>query len=379
MYQAFGRTRAVVLLLTVLFVISYFADAAMAQQRPSSVRPPVEAGEKAPGGAVPGGAIGNISDSETWRKIRHGGQGRISIRDPQAAVLVQSQGEDFRNFRNKNLSVYGAWGLLGIVVLLALFFLARGRIKIDSGFSGRTVLRFNTLERIAHWLTAGSFVVLGLTGLNMLYGKAVLLPVIGPSAFAALTMAGKYAHNFLGFAFMVGILLLIVLWLKDNLPAMHDLRWIAVGGGLFSKGVHPPAKKFNAGQKLIFWVVIITGVSLSVSGLSLMFPYKFALFEPTFKFLNVFGFSLPVDLTPLQETQLSLLWHSILALVTIVIIIAHIYIGSVGMEGAIGAVTTGEVDENWAREHHSLWLAELQEGTESSAEEIAGGEHTAAD
>ena len=375
MFRKFCQAKASVLLLAVFAILG--AAVAQAQQKPSSVRPPVGAGQEARGGAVPGRAIGNISDSETWRRIRHGAKGRVSIPDPQAAILVQSQGEDFRKFRNNTLSVAGAWSLLAIVVLLAAFFLIRGRIRIEAGFSGRTVLRFNTLERFAHWLTAGSFVVLGLTGLNLLYGKIVLLPVIGPSAFAALTIAGKYAHNFLGFAFTLGIFLLIVLWLRDNLPDRHDVRWLALGGGLFTRGVHPPARKFNAGQKIIFWLVVLSGLSLAFTGFCLLFPFQLAPFEGTFRVLNIVGLGLPNELTPLQETQLALLWHSILALFAIVVIIAHIYIGTLGMEGAIDAVTSGEVDENWAHEHHSLWLAEMEE-SEGDFDRAEGG-HSAAD
>ena len=209
MFHAFGLARITALFLAVFFVLA--GNLAQAQQKPSSVRPPTGAAQTAPGGSVPGEALGNISDSETWRKIRHGGQGRVTIPDPNAGVLVQSQGEDFRNFRNNKLTQVGAWSLLGIIVLLAVYFLIRGRIRIEAGAAGHTVLRFNGIERFAHWLTAGSFIVLGLTGLNMLYGKLVLLPVIGSSAFAALTLAGKYSHNFLGFAFAVGVVLMVLL------------------------------------------------------------------------------------------------------------------------------------------------------------------------
>jgi len=326
----------------------------------SSVRPPAGAAG-ATGGAVPGNAKGNVSDAEIWRKVRHGAAGRVSIPDKKAAVLVQGEGEQFRLFKTGPLMRGAAWALLATVLVLAAFYLIRGRIRVDAGPSDRTVLRFNSLERTAHWLTAGPFIVLAITGLNMVYGKYLLLPLIGPSAFSTVTMAGKYAHAYLGFAFTAGVLLMIVLWLRHNIPNRHDLRWLAVGGGLFTKGVHPPAKKFNAGQKLIFWAVVVLGLSLFATGLCLLFPFTFAPFAGTFKILAAVGFDLPTELTPLQETQLALLWHNIVAIASIVVIIAHIYIGSLGMEGAIDAVTTGEVDENWAREHHSLWLEELQQ------------------
>ncbi len=359
--------------LAFLFVLIWLAGPPIATRAAAQdVAPPSDAVQ----GTVPGASKGSDSVSEMWRAVRQGVQGNVSIPDKQAGYLVQPAGEQFLAYRNGPLREYGAWSLLGIVVLLALFFAFRGRIRVDSGFSGRMILRFNFFERFTHWLTAGSFVVLALTGLNMLYGRQVLIPMIGKPAFATLAEWGKLSHNTLGFAFIVGILFMIVIWIRNNLPNRDDLRWIAVGGGLFVKGVHPPARKFNAGQKLIFWTVVIFGLSLGASGIALLFPYQFSMFEGTFKTLNMIGFDLPTSLTALQELQLALIWHSIIAFVLIVIIIAHIYIGSVGMEGAISAVTTGEVDENWAREHHRLWLDEggheaavaPSEGTEQPAE-----------
>lgn len=316
--------------------------------------------ERPVGGNVPGGVLGSSSDTEIWRAVRGGVQGTVSIPDPKAGQLIQSQGESWRAWRNGPLSVYGGWGLLGIIILLGLFFAIRGRIKIDAGPSGRTVERFNGVERFAHWLTAVSFIVLALTGLNLLYGRYVLLPVLGPDVFTAITIAGKYAHNFIAFAFMLGVVMMLVLWLRHNIPNKYDLVWLSKGGGLFVKGVHPPSKKFNAGQKLIFWMVILGGASLSLSGIALLFPFEFKMFEGTYALLNVFGAGLPETLTPMQEMQLSQLWHTIVGLVLIVVVLAHIYIGSIGMEGAFDAMGTGMVDENWAREHHNIWVAELK-------------------
>ena len=253
--------------------------------------------------------------------------------------------------------------MAGIILLLVLFRVLRGQVKVDSGLSGQTIERFNGLERATHWLTASSFIVLALTGLNVMYGKYFLLPLIGQGAFASLTYYGKIAHNYIAFAFILGIVMMFVLWVRHNMIDGTDFNWIAKGGGMFSKGVHPPAKRFNFGQKVIFWIVILGGGSLSLSGLALLFPYEITPWAGTFAVMNVFGFGLPTDLTPLQETQLSVLWHGLVAVIMIAVIIAHIYIGSpLGMEGAIGAVGSGQVDVNWAREHHSLWAAEIEGG-----------------
>jgi formate dehydrogenase subunit gamma len=319
-------------------------------------------------GNVPGNSLGNTSDSEFWREIRRGMQGQVSIPDKNAGVMIQSEGENWRAVRNGPLSTYGAWVIFGVLALLALFFALRGRITIEHGASGRYVVRFNGIERFAHWVTAVSFIVLALSGLNLLYGRYVLLPFAGPEIFATLTLWGKYAHNFVGFAFMVGLALILILWVRHNLPNKYDFIWLAKGGGLLVKGSHPPSRKFNAGQKLIFWLVIIGGGSLSASGLALMFPFQIHLFAPTFEILNLFGTDLPTQLTAMQEMQLSQLWHAVVGLVLIAVVLAHIYIGSIGMEGAFDAMGTGQVDENWAREHHSVWVEEMKKKA------VAGGD-----
>lgn len=317
-------------------------------------------------GMVPGNALGNLNDAEMWRQVRRGVSGTVSIPDKKAGVLVQAEGDIWRSFRNGPLTAWGGWLLLASVVVIALFFALRGRIRIDAGPSGRTVERFNSFERFTHWLAASSFIVLALSGLNTLYGKFVLLPVLGPSAFSTLSMWGKLAHNYISFAFIAGIVLMFVAWVRDNLLSGEDFNWMVKGGGLFVKGVHPPAKKFNLGQKVIFWVVILGGGSVAFTGICMLFPFQLAPFAPTFALLNFFGFDLPVTLTALQEMQLAQLWHSMLSVVLIAIIIAHIYIGSLGMEGAFSAVSTGQVDENWAREHHSLWVEEMTNETASA-------------
>ena len=312
-------------------------------------------------GRVPGGALGTASDPDFWRAIRRGEGFSTSLPNDQGGVLIQSEGDNWRAFRNGPLSTYGAWALLGIVALLAVFFLIRGRIRIEHGWSGRTITRFNFVDRFAHWLTATCFVVLALTGLNMLYGRYVLRPLIGPELFSMLMLGGKYAHHFLAFGFMLGLVLMIVLWIWHNFPNRYDFVWLAKGGGMFTKGTHPPAKKFNAGQKLVFWLVVLGGISVSVSGLMLMFPLAYEAFGPTFGWINrIFGTEYPTALAPIQEMQLAQLWHAIMGLFLTVVIIAHIYIGTIGMEGAFDAMGSGEVDENWAREHHSIWVQELE-------------------
>jgi formate dehydrogenase subunit gamma len=356
---AMGALALAIALLAAAVVV--IGQAAVAQTEGRSVDEPSPLA-----GNVPGGHLGAASDSEIWRALRGGAYGAVSIPDKQAGQMIQSEGDNWRARRNGLITVGGIWALFGMIAIVALFFAIRGRIRIEAGASGKTIERFNDLERFAHWLSATSFIVLALTGLNMLYGKYVLLPVLGPEAFSALAQAGKYVHNFLSFAFMAGVALMFVIWVRHNIPTKHDLQWLAKGGGLFIKGMHPPADKFNAGQKAQFWLIVIGGLSLSLTGLALLFPFTFVMFEPVFVVLNVFGLGLPTGLTPMDEMQLSQLWHVVVALALIAVMVAHIYIGSLGMEGAFAAMGTGQVDENWAREHHNLWVEKVKGGAPKS-------------
>jgi formate dehydrogenase subunit gamma len=187
-------------------------------------------------------------------------------------------------------------------------------------------------------MTATCFIVLALTGVNYVFGKRLLFPLIGPDAFAALSQWSKFVHTAMAWPFMLGLLLMVALWVRGNLPARHDWRWLREFGG-FTSGTHPPAGRFNAGQKLIFWSVAIFGLALSATGIIMLFPFW------------------TLDINGMQWAQYV---HASAAAILIAIIIAHIYIGTLGMAGAYDAMGRGEVDLSWAREHHSLWAEEQQ-------------------
>ncbi|MGF1552014.1 MAG: formate dehydrogenase subunit gamma [Paracoccaceae bacterium] len=328
------------------------------REMPEELRPDAQAGGLQTQGAN--------SSTSLWREVRSGEAHTVSIPNAQAGILVQSAGAGWISWRDANgpLVVYGLWAFAGILLLLALFYFLRGRIKVEHGLSGVYLVRFNALERFGHWLLAGSFILLALTGLNLLMGKAYLMPLIGKAAFAEVSIAGKWVHNNVAWAFMAALVLTFALWVRNNIPERLDLQWIAKGGGLFVKGVHPPSRKFNAGQKMIFWSTIVLGASVSASGLSLLFPYALPMFEKTFALLDstgvpaMLGVTLPTTLSAIEEMQYAQIWHTIVSLVMMVIIVAHIYIGSVGMQGAFAAMGSGRVDRNWAIEHHGLWVEE---------------------
>jgi formate dehydrogenase subunit gamma len=229
----------------------------------------------------------------------------------------------------------GAIVILGTIALLGLAYLILGRLRITAGRSGQKVLRFRAFERFSHWLTAVSFVMLGLTGLNITFGKIALLPVIGPEAFSDLSQLAKYVHNFTSFSFVAGLLLIIAIFFKDNIPERVDLEWLKQGGG-FIKNKHAPASRFNPGEKAVYWLSLAAGIAVSVSGFVLLFPF--------------FG-------TNIADMQIAQIIHAVVAMLFIALILGHIYIGTLGMEGAFEAMGTGDVDLNWAKEHHDLWLA----------------------
>ncbi len=312
------------------------------------------------------GTLGGTSDPELWRAFRFGSADiTASNNGPAATVLIQDGGMPWLKFREGPLVKYGAYLLIGTLALLAIFFLIRGRIKIDGEKTGRKITRFKAVERFGHWLLAGSFLLLGITGLISLFGRKVLIPAFGRDAFSFLAVGSKWVHNNVSWAFMLALVMIFVMWVIHNLPHRSDINWLIKGGGIFGKG-HPPAKKFNAGQKLIFWSVIVLGTSISISGLSLLFPFEINIFAATFAKLNALGISgalglgeLREVLAPHEEMQYAQLWHAIVSLVLLAIIFAHIYIGTVGMEGAYDAMGSGDVEEQWAREHHSIWVDEV--------------------
>ncbi len=283
----------------------------------------------------------SVHEDQLLNALKEGDKitGRISIPDVMAASLIQPAGRDWRDFHRSKLPIIGGVAIVGMFAVLAIFLMVRGRIRIHGGLSGTKILRFASFERFTHWLTASCFVVLALSGLNISFGRILILPLFGPEAFATMSAYAKFAHDYLAFPFMLGLVIMFLIWIKDNIPGKIDLQWLKQGGGMLSEGQHPPAKRFNAGQKGIFWIVIIGGALMSLSGWFLLFPY------------------LPANVTALQFWTVI---HAVIAMLFIAVMMAHIYIGSIGMEGAFDAMGTGEVDLNWAKAHHSLWVEEEQ-------------------
>ena len=276
--------------------------------------------------------------------------------DQKACTIEQPAGRDWRQFHQVTLRWIGGFVIVGVLAALIVFYLWRGMVKIENGRSGRTIVRFNGFERFVHWMTASCFVILALSGLNITFGKPLLLPLIGPEPFTAWSQWAKYGHNYLSFPFTIGVFLIFLMWIGGNIPNRVDAEWVKRGGGIVGHD-HPPAYRFNAGQKMIYWIVVLGGTAVAASGYVLMFPF--------------YG----TDIASMQVAQIA---HAIVAVLFVAAMIGHIYIGTVGMEGAFEAMGSGNVDLNWAKEHHNLWLEEEKART-GAAEQRRQAAATAAE
>jgi formate dehydrogenase subunit gamma len=290
------------------------------------------------------------NNAPVWREVQSGTPSYSATQGREMGVLIQppaqfpgqevssTAGEAWRQFRNGPVTFYGGALVLAIVVAILGFYAWKGPVKLRGRPTGRLIYRFNALERAVHWSTAISFCVLGLSGLLMLFGKHLLLPLIGYTVFAWLNMIAKNLHNFIAPLFIVSILATIALFLRDNLPRLYDLRWFARAWAVMTRGEHVPTGRFNAGEKGWFWFGVV-GLSIAVtwSGLVLLFPN----FEQT--------------RAVMQDA-----WavHAIAALVYIALSLGHIYLGTIGLQGSYRAMRTGYVDETWAKEHHEFWYDE---------------------
>jgi len=278
----------------------------------------------------------SVKEQQLLNALQPGGtiSGRVSIPDQKSANLIHPAGRDWRQFHEVTLRWIGAIAILGMLIILVAFYLIRGQVKLESGYSGRRLVRFTAFERFVHWMTATCFIILALSGLNITFGKPLLLPLLGESAFAGWSQWAKYAHNYLSFPFGIGVFCIFLMWIGGNIPNRVDVEWLKRGGGIVGHD-HPPAYRFNAGQKMIYWVVVIGGTAVAISGYLLMFPFY---------------------ATDIQGMQLAQTVHAIIAVLFVAAMLGHIYIGTIGMEGAFEAMGEGTVDVNWAREHHALWL-----------------------
>ena len=315
MAKLIAQIRFIAGALALAFIVATAAP--VSAQQPSSVNPTTSA----------------VNEQQLLQQLNKI-QGRGTIPDVQSYVLEHPAGHDWRQWHEVTLRWIGGIVVLGALALMVIVYLWRGMIKIEGGRSGRKIVRFTVFERFVHWLTASCFIVLALSGLNITFGRPLLLPLLGPEAFTAWSELAKYAHNFLSFPFTIGVVLIFLIWIGSNIPNRVDVEWFKRGGGIF-RDDHPPAEHFNGGQKVIYWIVVLGGGTSAVTGYLMLFPF--------------YG-------TGISGMQVAEVVHATVAMLFIAAMLGHIYIGTIGMEGAAEAMGEGTVDINWAKQHHSLWL-----------------------
>jgi formate dehydrogenase subunit gamma len=252
-------------------------------------------------------------------------------------------GEAWRQIRNRWILPYGGWLLLGVAAVILLFYWRVGPLGHHVMGEKRGIERFTPFERTVHWTNAIAFVALAVSGIVMAFGKFFLLPLIGGALFGWLTYALKTLHNFVGPLFALTLLVVVVTFLRDELPKSYDWTWLMKVRGVLT-GHEVPSHRFNAGEKVLFWGgMLFLGTIVVASGL-------------------VLDKLVPGVAYTRGLMQITHIVHAVATVLMMVALLGHIYLGTIGMRGAYTAMRTGYVDEAWAREHHELWYDDIEAG-----------------
>ena len=311
------------------------------------------------------------NSASVYRQIAAGEEHYASIPALEAGVLIQAPtafpgqarattaGEAWRQYRNGPLVTYGGALLIFTLAVLAAAYFIKGPVKLKDPLTGRLIERFTSVERLSHWTMAITFVILAVSGVVMMFGKYVLLPIFGYHIFGALTYILKTVHNFVGPVFTLSVIVFFFIYVRDNLPRAGDMKWMVKAGGMLG-GDHVSSGRFNAGEKVWFWFGVIgLGLIVSASGF-------------------VLDMLVPGILYTRGTMQIANILHIVSTVLIMAMALGHIYMGTVGMEGSYQAMRTGYVDDTWAKEHHDLWYEDIQSGkvprvrTEEGAQDVAG-------
>jgi len=286
--------------------------------------------------------------AEYWRAVRQGVEGYSAVSGPEAGVLIQNGGENWREVRNGPVKFFGSSLLIAVLVAILIKHLVKGKDRLDET-TGRKITRWSGFDRALHWYVGISFIVLAITGLSLIFGRSVLIPLLGKEGFAAWAQLAKPVHDYLALPFLVGFALMLLIWIPRNIFRSHDFQWMKTLGGLIRKD-HPPAGYMNGGEKVFFWILFFGGIALMVSGFYLLFP-------------NL-GWER-------NAMQLSHIVHTVSGLFLIAVSLGHIYLGSVGVEGVLEGMVNGDVDEGFAKQHHNLWYDEVKGVASAEGESAA--------
>jgi formate dehydrogenase subunit gamma len=265
--------------------------------------------------------------------------GYTPTRGQETNILIQRRGQDWRELRNGPVKWIGALMIFGVIGALLAYHLITGGSKLEHR-TGRLILRWTMVDRVLHWYVAVTFFALAITGFSLLWGRHVLIPVFGKEGFAAWGAVAKPIHDYLALPFIAGLVVILLKFFKQSLPAKYDLQWLKQMGG-YLDGSHPPAGFVNAGEKMFYWTLVFAGTGLVIAGFWLLFP------------------NLGFDRAAMQTANIV---HGLTALILMTFVCLHIYLATLGSEGAFPGMITGYVDEGWVHQHHAVWLEELKEG-----------------
>jgi formate dehydrogenase subunit gamma len=289
--------------------------------------------------------------ADLWRAVR----GSIDaptvsqVKGRDASVLVHRDGERWMSFRVDELIPNGGNFLIVILLLIGAIYAIRGPVKLAGGESGVLLERNSVGARVIHWLLAGIFILLAISGLVLLFGRPLLIPLFGKTGFAVIASVCKEAHNLVGPIFPLILLASFFRLVSRNLYEQGDLKWFARGGGMVGKA-HVSAGKFNGGEKLLFWLTMFLGVAISVTGYVLDFPVLAAWVQNVSSDFNQYR----------QVMEFAHVVHGVVAVVFIGLIFGHIFMATALVRGSLSSMTSGKVDANWAKEHHDRWYQEMQ-------------------
>jgi formate dehydrogenase subunit gamma len=291
-----------------------------------------------------GGADISNPRGNFWRVVRHGIPAYSSTPAQGHTILIVNSGENWREIRNGLIMRGSQWILALALIGAGLFYLIVGQDKLEKPRSGVNIERFTLGERVLHWSIAVLFIIMGITGLSLLLGRLALIPIFGHPVVSGYLEISKALHNYCGPLLLIGILLVSLIWAHHNIPKKFDLQWFKNMGGMIGHGPRPHAGKVNAGEKGWFWLVVIFGIGVGITGVLLDFP--------------IWGQSR-------FTMQLSHVIHATVAVLFVTCSLGHIYVGTIGSEGVFEAMWTGSVDAVWAQQHADLWYQEKMQEAEA--------------
>jgi formate dehydrogenase subunit gamma len=272
-----------------------------------------------------------------WRAVRDGVSGYTAVEGQERGVLIQNSGQNWREIRNGLMAGISPWVLAVVFFGIGLFFVVKGKHRLEERPSGEMIRRWSLAERVLHWATATLFVLLAVTGFSMLFGRRVLIPVFGLYGFGGYAQVAKTIHNYTGPFFFAGVLLEIIVWVRYNIPKKMDFVWFKSLGGMVGRGPRPHAERINGGEKAWFWIMATIGVAVCIAGLVMDFP-NFGQTRLTMQIANIL--------------------HASLATLFLAASFGHIYIGTIGAEGTFEGMWRGDVSVEWAKQHQDLWYGE---------------------